>query len=376
MLSGKTELELIQSLSKKLLENIEKCQIKSKKTICTISSTAIGSKLDLQFPYLSPLREFDRFSIIGVIVFTQAQALFFAELVDGKVDIILVDAEKKIPMVVDSSISFISNDLMKINNSNHKTISYIETGNLSSVCGEAIKKSKFYIYKPNDITVESVYCFITQKIHDLSGKSAALIAAGNLGSKLALKLVESGVAVTMNRRDHSTGFQISAALNCIKPDMTIANINYSKDILKACFESDIIIGCGNSNVIDSNHIKAANKNVLLIDVGKGSFTENALIFCNQNGINIYRSDITAALYGFTQMLLEQHKILNESLGRVYVDGIEYISGGLLGGFQAVVVDNCFSPTKILGLADGFGGFIREINDHQLSIIEKAKKRIT
>ena len=47
--------------------------------------------------YLTPLRNTGSMIVGGVIVFNEQQAMHIARKIDGKVDYVLVDAEKKIP---------------------------------------------------------------------------------------------------------------------------------------------------------------------------------------------------------------------------------------------------------------------------------------
>ena len=61
--------------------------------IFTISTTIkVNNNLH---PYFTPIRRIIHGFIGGAVVFSQTQALLLSKLIDGKVDLILVDAEKK-----------------------------------------------------------------------------------------------------------------------------------------------------------------------------------------------------------------------------------------------------------------------------------------
>ena len=49
-------------------------------------------------PYITPIRELSNGYVFGSIVYSQAQAIILSHLIDGQVDYIFVDAEKKLPI--------------------------------------------------------------------------------------------------------------------------------------------------------------------------------------------------------------------------------------------------------------------------------------
>ena len=102
MLKSKLSEKYIDSFLKKCMENVKlinkmKGDDKSIKTVFTIASTT--AKGDCLLPYVTPIR-FNRYCIItGSVVFNQTHAILVAKLLDGLVDIIAADAEKKVPIL-------------------------------------------------------------------------------------------------------------------------------------------------------------------------------------------------------------------------------------------------------------------------------------
>ena len=152
---------------KQLKDNLNTLKKGSAKTVFTIATT---SKKEAE-PYLTPIRRSDLFSVCGCVIFEQSILKEIVEIIDGQVDYIFVDSEKKIPVTI------------------HPKLNVVETGNLSKVCFQEIKKSRILEYKPNDITVNATWSFLSQKLNFLSGKKVSILGSGNIGSKLALKLV-------------------------------------------------------------------------------------------------------------------------------------------------------------------------------------------
>ena len=67
--------------------------LENKKTIFLIGNTA--KKENLEF-YLSPIRVYDQIIVAGVIVFSERMAKKIAKYIDGLIDYIFIDSEKKI----------------------------------------------------------------------------------------------------------------------------------------------------------------------------------------------------------------------------------------------------------------------------------------
>ena len=91
-----------------------------------------------------------------------------------------------------------------------------EAGNLESVILPKIKKSKYFIYKPNDFTVDSLDTLVALLFGTLLGKKVLIIGAGNIGSKIALKLCERGANVFLFDKDLEKTKTIIEGLKLVK----------------------------------------------------------------------------------------------------------------------------------------------------------------
>lgn len=355
------------SLIAECLKNIGEIKKLSQDTVIifTISSTVKNVKKCL--PYLTPNRFFSRFTVTGCVVFTQYQAKIIACALDGKVDYILVDVEKKIPIGLSAHTD---------KKSSEDTLDFIESGNVSGEVIGNIKNSKLHQFKANDITVESIWIFLEKKIGNFSGKKIAILGGGNIGSKIALKLVESGCHVSIYRRNIYKGQTICQALNLIKPESTISKIEYEDSILKACFLADVVIGCTNGiPIINQKCLKLCRPNVICIDTGKGTFSSDSLQYLANKKINVYRTDISASLEGYITALLRNNEILGKSCGRGDYQGFPVVSGGLLGHDGEIVVNNYRAPTVVLGVANGKGDLKINLSSSERNKINSMKKII-
>ena len=339
---------------KQLKDNLNTLKKGSAKTVFTIATT---SKKEAE-PYLTPIRRSDLFSVCGCVIFEQSILKEIVEIIDGQVDYIFVDSEKKIPVTI------------------HPKLNVVETGNLSKVCFQEIKKSRILEYKPNDITVNATWSFLSQKLNFLSGKKVSILGSGNIGSKLALKLVECGVSVSIHRRNSYKGYGISQGLNFIKPENTVSNIIFHENILQTAFMSDVIIGASNGvSIIDIDIVKSIKNDAIIVDLGKNTLTQDAIEFALDQNIEIYRTDITSAFEGFIYEAIKMDQILNSSYGKKDLGYCQIVGGGYHGKNGDVVVDNISNPKIIYGIAAGDGSLKRKFTNKDKDKLSRLKKEL-
>lgn len=334
----------------------EMAKAEGKKTGFSIGNTAKKNEEEL---YFTPIRSFSIMVLGGVIVYSERQAIEIAKVLDGKVDYVLVDAEKKI-----SSEMSLSG----------------EPANVERAVREAVKKSRIWIYKGNDLSVEAVDTLLTEltknRVTGIGAAKIAILGAGNLGSKLALKLVERGAHVTITQRKKEKIDTIVQALNFIKPDYTISKVVGTTDNEKAAKGAEILIGATQGiPVITPEMIAGLADNAIILDVGKGTLFPEAISLAEEMNIDIYRLDIRAALEGLISALWMTENIVNTRLGRRHLHGETMVSGGLLGRENEIVVDSVWNPSRIYGVADGKGDFVRNLSAEQLLRIKNLRSLI-
>ena len=332
----------------------------------SISSVSSNNKIN---PYTTPIRLSGNKLIAGAIVGSQIEALIVANYVENLVDYLLLDVEKKIPIqnIPEDKIfsAFGLNKTLYIENS--KTASGIEFGNISSAVRKTFPSNKIINYKPNDITVESVWFFLSHKFQNFANLKVAIIGSGNIGFKLALKLVESGAYVNLNRRDKALGIQLASTINSIKPKNTIANAEYYEDPVRACTLCDLVIGTGktDSQIINDSMVAVMMKNGMLVDCGKGNISVEAINYSHELGLKIYRSDVTSGIISFVDKAILIKKLVNKKIGRRLLrDDIQIISGGVYGKLGDIIVDNFDKPKIIYGMADGRGQLLKKLTNLQ------------
>ena len=340
---------------KQLKENLKDLKKNNSRTVFTIATT---SKQEIE-PYLTPIRECDFFVVCGCVIFEQSILTEIIDIIDGEVDYIFVDSEKKIPVTI------------------HPKLNVVETGNLSKICFQKIKKSRILEYKPNDITVNATWSFLSQKLNFLSGKKVSILGSGNIGSKLALKLVECGVSVSIYRRNAHKGYGIAQGLNFIKPENTVSNITFHENILQTSFMSDVLIGASNGvPIIDVDIVKSIKSDAIIVDLGKNNLTQDAIQHALDQNIEIYRTNITSAFEGFIYEAIKTDEILNNSYGKKDLGYCNIVGGGFHGSDGDIVVDNISNPNIIYGVAAGDGTLKNKLSTKDKEKLSKLKKEIS
>lgn len=335
-------------------------------------STTFKVKVDR--PYVTPLRFSESSFVTGVVVNSINQAILVASVIGDHVDGILVDVEKKINKnfhISKKILKYFDIELRK------DELSLINQGCISEYLKFLNPSIDIIHYKPNDLTVDAVWGLLALKLDNFEGKKIAVIGCGNIGFKLALKLVESGADVRICRRDKDKGQVMEEAINYIKPDSCIASIDYFHSAIEASKSCSIVIGTSNGNdMIDSKILENMSNDSILIDVGKGNISANALNKALENGVSVFRADITAALLGFISQFKKSKDFLFKRMGRVSLTSeITILSGGLLGKDGEFVVDDFQNPSAIFGICDGAGNLKSELSSNEKVRMAQLKKHI-
>ena len=297
--------------------------------------------------YLTPNRESQKTIYAGAILYGNRTAKKLAKKIDGKVNYLFVDIEKK--------------------SSNKKDA----LTNIERATKATIKKSIVKNYKPNDITVDSIENFIQdyfrKNLRGVGGKKILILGSGNIGSKIAIRLLESGGNIFLFRRNKNKLKKISEVLNIIKPKHTKSRSNtISSNKLK--FEDyDVIIGCSD-NEIRFKKIKKLFKKPLIIDVGKGVFTQPDLNQLSKRNVTVFRLDIENSLSSFLDTSVDTENFF-ESRFVNKKRKFRLVKKGILGNNGDIIVDDVIKPERIIGVC-GKDGLLKNISLKDYKLIKK------
>ena len=336
-----------------ILKNTIKIINKSTKIRCFFLGNTV--KRENSNFYVTPIRENQKFIYAGAIIFNDFSAKKIAEIIDGKVDFLLIDTEKK-----------------AISNNPNRIV------NIEKTTKKAIKKTKIFTYKGNDLAVEAAETFITnyflKDIRGIGGKKILILGSGNIGTKLGIKLVESGASVFLYRRKTKILKNIIITINSIIPRGTMAKAKMIKNLKLSLHKFNIIIGAtSGKSILTPSHVKSFKSDVLIIDIGKGIFEKKALKLALNNNINLYRLDVTPAYNAYLENVNTTQKIYKINLKKTIIHGkLKLVKRGILSNENSIIVDNISSPKKIYGISDGYGSF-KKIQEKTLKNLQKKIK---
>lgn len=265
--------------------------------------------------------------------------------IDGKIDYILIDGEQKLPNQQNFVISIYKN----------------------------VSKSKVLTFKGNDSTADAADALLAYLLPFPEKKKMAVIGVGNIGSKVALKLVERGYDVFVGRSKSSDAKQIANAINLIKPKYCLS-IAKAKKLSEIAKNMDVLIGfSAGIPVISKKMILQMNKNGLILDGGLGTVNKNAISAAQKKNIKIIRLDIRAGFAATAELLFETKTLVEETMGSIKYCDINIIAGGLYGKIGDAVVDSITRPTQFIGFSDGMGELIWHSYSLELKRNEKIVK---
>lgn len=314
---------------------------KNYQLVFTVGNTRV---FDESKYYLTPIRIVDNLIISGIILFSEDEGKEVFRLIDGKVDYIFVDCEKK--------------------SKNNASGLF----NLERLATEIVNKSKLNYYKGNDITTDSIDNFLFTYFKEnkmlVGGKNVLIIGIGNIGFKIALKLVERGANIFIKSRDLKKAKNVAKTINSIKPKETISMV--------CLYDSDQVI---QFNAIILTHIKPIVNNdtifkrlsgqEVLIDVGKGCLTIDQIIQLQLKNVPSFRLDVGDAFVSSIISTINNSQKFKLPRRKLLNSGLSIIEPGIIGLKDEIVVNSIDCVTFIYGVCNGLGGFERSINKDSL-----------
>ncbi|MFQ6585403.1 NAD(P)-binding domain-containing protein [Priestia megaterium] len=312
-------------IKEKISQEID--NIKGYKDLNILATVGTTARDSIDFVVL-PRRKALNFYSINFLVSDSKVAEQCFRFLDGKVKFILIDVEAK----------------KKID--------------IENIARTNIKKSIIIPYKPNDVTLEAADLFLLNHFNlSIKHKNILIYGAGNLGTKLALRLAERGANIYMYSRNHNKVKQISDTLNLILPKYStnkIKSISNTEDF--SDYFDAIVSFIAADKVINKNIIFSLKKEALVLDGGINNYTPEFYFHSHQKLLKCFRLDVRLSFYYSLCPLLNDVKdFFTDIQGIGFIEEVRIVSGGIIGDSGDVVVDKINSPQQIIGIANGIGG---------------------
>ncbi|PPA70131.1 hypothetical protein [Jeotgalibacillus proteolyticus] len=337
-------------IKKKIHNEIESFTCPFDYRIATVGTTARDS---LSFAVL-PRRSALGYEAINFLVISPENAKEVFSLLDHQVHYVFVDIESK------------------------KDIKLME------IARQTIRKARIVSYKPNDTTLEAADLFLRHYFKDdIEGKNILIYGAGNLGSKLALRLAERGGCVFLNSRNEEKTKEIIKVLNYLLPKFTNNKINWVNLSAEPEVQLDCLISfTSSSHVIPPEFSRFLKEGALALDGGINNFTPQFILKAGERKIISYRLDVRAAFPHSVLFLVPYIQEFYSAIqGEKKLNGrTRLVAGGVIGNEGDIVADRIQNPTQIVGVANGVGG-LKEEKDytgedvkHVNSLLQVIKKK--
>ena len=324
----------MQDLNKILIYCKKYAKVKKKKFYFIIANTTKIENYDF---YLTPIREFDNVLFSGIVIYNKKNLTKIVSLISKYADKILLDFERKIP----------------------------NSSNIFSSIKKRIKnKNKIEFVKPNDLTVDSAYYLIIEKLKNkfLYNKKINILflGLGNIGSKLALRLVESNIDIFVISRNKKKDSQVIKSINLIK-------VKFNKNIIKKCNKAnlrkkvfDIVISFlpNKNKIISIELLKQLKLSELILDVGKGGFGEKEIKFIKKNKLKLLRLDPEVGFEGYIKSNIHLKNNFLNKIGRKTYNKRGIISAGFPGIYGDLVTEDFRKPKFFYGLIDNKNNFLK------------------
>lgn len=205
--------------------------------------------------------------------------------------------------------------------------------------------------KANDSTVES----LTQLIQTVTTtpKKIAISGCGNIGCKAALSLVEAGHQVHLLSRD------INKSNNIISSMLKYAhtadeNLFHSLSWDDSIQKANIVILTGPGvTILNKKNSRLLDKAEIIVDVGGKGIEADIVGSLKISGKKIYSLDSSPGLFGSIQTAKISYLKYHRDHGKE-----DMVPLGELGSKGQKLFDPLISPTQIIGICDGLGGFIK------------------
>jgi hypothetical protein len=319
----------------KIIKTIQKKKLRKK--ICFFLGNT--KKFDKKKFFFTPIRENKNFIFFGAIVYSDKISKKILKIIDGKVDLILIDIEKKIEF---------------------KKIADVQ--NIERTAKDLVKKSEIHLYKANDLAVTAaetlLFNFFLKDKRGLGGKKILILGVGNIGFKLALKFVECGSKIYIYRRRRKILKTLSHTINIIKPQGVISRVKIMKKIPENFKNYDVVLTTANNvNIVTLERIKNIKKKIIFVDIGKGNFDVESVKELNKKNINIYRLDTTSAYFSYLDNIYFTKNQYNSDIYKKKINKLTFVQRGIVGEKNDIIVDDVKMPKKIFGVCDGKGNLI-------------------
>lgn len=302
----------------------------------TVSSLSEKNQL-----YFLPIRKYRNYLFGGICNGNNNETRYFLNKAQDLSEFVLIDVEKKYPwMECDQGEK-------------------IYMGNIELLVDDLLDKKKVIFIWPNSMTVEACLGLINKYSKPLSLTKVAIVGVGNIGFKVALRLIEAGSKVSISSKNYENTLQFANFINRIKPKSTIAAPLPIRETHTCVSNQDCIFICtGGSLVLTKLVANSIQENTKIFSLSNLKISDEVREIFKKKNIEFRIIDITP--YYFFEIIKHEISSTLPKPQRIKKEGYHLVSSGYQGQKLDIVVDDAENPLIVLGYIDSNGFFNRNL----------------
>ncbi|MGJ3237471.1 MAG: hypothetical protein ACFE0Q_02080 [Anaerolineae bacterium] len=278
---------------------------------------------------------------IGSVTFsTEMQLVEILAQVDGKVDLILLDIDRRRIFGPQAPVL---------------------------TAQDVLQQTRLLVYSDSRVWSEAIKDQVVRLLDERVQGAKIVIAGDHRRSRLlALMLIDYGADVTVIVRERAEEDEYSQAT------IVFTQTDYPQDHYVDAGQASEVIAQAQVVVVwpswgtwfDASFARHVQADSYLIDAGVGSIVPDGLKVVYERGAFPVRVNIWPTLAG---ALTAAHIGAQAHPSRGTLSGVTVVSGGAIGEEGDVVVDDVVHPTRVIGVADGSGGLLRPNQDYRQQV---------
>jgi 4-hydroxy 2-oxovalerate aldolase len=290
----------------------------------------------------------------SVTLTTNEQLLSVLDAVDGEVDVVLLDVDRK-PFFPDSP---------------------------GQIAQNRLKRSLLLTYLDSRVWVDAVDDQVVRLMGEVLDHFLLVIAGDHPKSRfLALRLAERRARVVIvngHASPEATPLLEMMRQFSFDPDylsVTYLNIHSSEATDCLTKARAVVVWPSGKPWFGLNEARHLMPGTFVLDAGIGSILLDGLEEARRRESMLIRVNIWPSLAAALEAAHESARVCKESLGWEILAGVPVVAGGAMGQRGDVVVDSVRQPTRVIGIADGCGGVLFSYGPEEVEQVRRVSEEI-
>lgn len=293
--------------------------------------------------------------VVGSVEFTShEQLLEITRVVDGRVDVILLDVDRK-PFIPEGT---------------------------TEAARRKLKSTSLLTYLDGRVWIKAVEDQVVRLLQEDLSSSPIVIAGNHSRSRLlALRLAERGAKVAIISDPLPSGEILSAdhlhslSSEGAELDLTLTSADSVAASEAIASAAAVLVWPAGVPWFGRDFANFLPKGAYVVDARIAALLPDGIAEAQRRGCYLLRVNIWPALTGTLSAAHESFLQCREALGWETIDGIPVVAGGAMGRSGDVIVDSVKHPTRVIGVCDGQGGVRFRFNDADADRVRRVQADI-